>query len=229
MNFFVTGTDTDIGKTFVTAGIACILADKGYKTGVFKPVQTGCAFLENGKLNSPDCDFVKKVNKNILTFSSYQFLEPAAPLIAADLENIEISLEKIKSDYENLKLKSDFVIVEGAGGILVPIKYDFSMKNLAKFLNLPVVIVARPDLGTINHTLLTIETLKSSKIPILGVIISDYPPETKDASIKQAPGIIEKISGEKILGIIPKISQISGDFGEFKTVFQKNLNLDFVF
>lgn len=101
-------------------------------------------------------------------------------------------------------------MVEGAGGIMVPVFQDFLVRDLIKLLNLPLVIVARPNLGTINHTLLTIEAAKKSGIEIIGVVISDYPLNTDDLAIKTAPNMIEELSGVKILGILPEISCTHG-------------------
>lgn len=204
MNIFITGTDTDVGKTFVTAGIAAVMQGLGYKTSVYKPVQSGC-IVENGELIPPDLNFVNFIDSNITVKSSYNLLHPVAPALAAMLENVRINRNDIVRDYRELCKKSDFVIVEGAGGLLVPVYQDFLIRDLVKLLDLPLVIIARPDLGTVNHTLLTIEAAKKQGINVLGVIISNYPKDTDDISIKAAPGLISELSGVKILGILPHI------------------------
>jgi dethiobiotin synthetase len=207
MNIFITGTDTNIGKTVVTAGIAALMQSLGYTVGVYKPVQTG-ATVEGGVLRSPDIDFVKSIDKNIKTFVGYCLEEPAAPYLAASLEKIKINKNKFKNDYELMSKRCDILLMEGAGGILVPITHDFTMRDLAKFLNLPVIIVAGPYLGTINHTLLTIEAVKKVNLELIGVIISGYPENTHDISLKTAPDIISKFSHVEILGILPEIKEI---------------------
>jgi len=227
MNIFITGTDTDAGKTVVTAGLAASLKSCGYCVGVFKPIQTG-SYKVNNELVSPDLEFTKTIDSGILTHASYNFKEPVAPSLAADLEGVEINIDKIIEDYKILEKKCDFVIVEGAGGLLTPIKGRFLMRNLAIILDLPLLIVAKPDLGTINHTLLTIEAAKTKNIKILGIIISNYPLDTDDIAIKNAPKLIEKISGEKILGILPKIENLSKNPAVLKDVFLKHINLDFI-
>lgn len=224
MNIFITGTDTDVGKTIVTAGIASAVKSKGISTGVFKPVQTG-SYQVNNEFLSPDIEFVKSVDSDILTKVSYNFKEPVAPSLAASLEGVEINPCKIKEDYENFKKICDFVIVEGAGGLLTPIKEDFSMRDSVKYLNLPLIIVARPNLGTINHTLLTIEAAKSKNIKIIGIIISGYPSETKDLAIKNAPEMIERLSGEKIIGILPKIENLKENPTILKEYALNNIDL----
>jgi len=227
MNIFITGTDTDVGKTVVTAGLASAVRSLGYSVGVFKPVQTG-SFKKNNKLISPDLEFVKSVDDSILTYALYNFKEPAAPSLAADLEGINIDIDKIVEDYKELGKKCDFVIVEGAGGLLTPIKDSFSMRDLIKILDLSLIIVARPDLGTINHTLLTIEAAKNKNIKIAGIIISNYPSETENAAIRNAPAMIKELSGEKILGILPKIEDLNNNPVVLKDLFLKHINIDFI-
>ena len=222
MNIFITGTDTDVGKTIVTAGLAATIKSRGYSGGVFKPIQTGAHCI------SPDIDFVKSVDSEILTHASYNFKEPVAPALAAILDGVEIDIDKIIQDYKELKKKCDFVLVEGAGGLLVPVKGKYLMRNLTKTLDLPLLIVARPDLGTINHTLLTIEAAKSQNIKIAGIVISNYPFEAENFAIKNAPDMIKEISGEKILGILPKIESLHNNPVVLKEVFLKHINLDFI-
>lgn len=201
MNIFVTATDTDVGKTIVTAGLAAIMQSLGYKVGVLKPLQSGA--ISQGKfLVSPDLAFVKKIDPYISTVASYILKEPAAPYLAAELENVNIDLDVILRDYSLLNQKSDTVIVEGSGGLMVPVSPDVLMYDVAKKLNLPILIVTRPDLGTINHTLLTINQAKEVGLKIVGVVINKYPDGTDDASIRNVPRFIEEYSDAKILGII---------------------------
>ncbi len=204
MNIFITGTDTDVGKTVVTAGLAAYFQNKGKKTAVFKPVQSG-AETEQGKLVAPDLKFVEKINPNVSTLATYNLKHPVAPSLAAELENVKISTDKILKDYSTLASQHDVVLIEGAGGIMAPIYRDSLVIDLIKKINVPLLIVARPNLGTINHTLLTINAAKQYNIRVLGLIVSNYPQATDDIAIKTAPGIIEDLSGIKVLGCIPSI------------------------
>lgn len=201
MNIFITATDTDVGKTIVTAGLAAIMQSLGYKAGVLKPLQSG-AIDQGSFLISPDLAFVKKIDPYISTLASYVLKAPTAPYIAAELENVEIDLDIILRDYSLLNQKCDTVIVEGSGGLMVPVSPDVLMYDVVKKLNLPIVIVARPDLGTINHTLLTINQAKQVGLKLAGVIINKYPEGTDDVAIKNVPRLIEEYSDAKILGII---------------------------
>jgi len=231
MNIFITGTDTGIGKTMVTAGIAAVMQGLGYKTSVYKPVQSGC-ILEEDKLIPPDLNFVNFIDSNITVGSTYNLMHPVAPALAAMLENVRINKNDIVRDYKELCKRSDFVLVEGAGGLLVPVYQDFLICDLIKLLDLSLVIVARPDLGTINHTLLTIESAKNRGINVSGVIISNYPKDTDDISIKAAPGMINELSGVKILGILPHIDLEETDSGFPDQLIEEvinNINIQKIF
>ncbi len=230
MNIFITGTDTDVGKTVVTAGISAVMQSLGYNMGVFKPVQSG-AIDQNGFLISPDIQFVKRIDPNIKTRCSYNLKEPVAPSIAARLENIKIDKKVLIHDYDILNESCDLTVVEGAGGLLVPLFQDFLISDLIKELNLPLVIVARPDLGTINHTLLTINNAKNLGLQIAGVIINNYPAGTNDIGIKTAPKIIQKLSDCEILGIIPKLGDSFGNISpeNLLDAVINNINLEKLF
>ena len=204
MHIFVTGTDTDAGKTVVTAGIAAVMQSLGYQAGVYKPFQSG-AIERNGFYISPDLAFVKKMDFYIETLCTYILKEPAAPFIAAELEHINIDMENITKDFNLIKRKCETVLVEGAGGLLVPVSQKETIADVIKLLDIPAVIVARPDLGTVNHTLLTINQAELAGIKIAGVIINKYPEDKDDVAIKTAPRLIEDYSNAKILGIMPEI------------------------
>lgn len=214
MDIFITGTDTDIGKTFVTAGLSAVMQSLGYDMGVYKPVQSGAEVQEEERL-SPDIEFVKKIDPNIRTKCSYNFIEPVAPSLAAQVEKKQVRKEIIENDYAELKSKSDILITEGAGGLLVPVAKNLMISDIAKFLELPILIVARPDLGTINHTLLTINVAKSLGLKVIGVVINKYP-QNPNLAIKHAARLITEYSDTKVLGVIPKINMDSNNplFGE---------------
>ena len=207
MQLFVTGTDTDVGKTVVTAGLAAVMQSLGYKSGVYKPFQSG-AEEKNGFLISPDLSYVKKLDFYIETLCTYLLKAPTAPYIAAELENVNINLSAVAREYQSLKQTCDVVLVEGAGGLLVPVTKDALMIDAAKMLDLPLLIVARPNLGTINHTLLTINQAKIAGLDIAGVVINRYPQDTDDIAIKTAPRLIEEYTDVNILGIVPDIGDL---------------------
>lgn len=229
MNIFITGTDTDVGKTIVTAGLAAVMQSLGYQTGIYKPVQTGCV-VKNGSLVAPDLEFIKNIDPNIITKSTYNFKEPIAPALAAEMEGVKISRQAFVNDYNELRNKCEFVIVEGAGGILCPITNDFFIKDLAKLLDTPMVVVTKPSLGTVNHTLLTLQAARAAKIDVRGVIISNYDKNAEDISEKNAPWMISRYSNERILGTLPNVVE-NGKLNPERLISEilKNLNLQMIF
>ncbi len=229
MQVFVTGTDTDVGKTVVTAGLAAVMQSLGYKVGVYKPFQSG-AVEQNGFLKSPDLSYVKKMDFYVETMSTYLLKAPTAPLVAAQIENIEIDIQNVQNDFLRLKEYCEFTIVEGAGGIMVPITEDKLMIDIIKMLNIPIVIVTRPDLGTINHTLLTVNQAKAYGLNIVGIIINKYPKTTQDVAIKTAPILIEEFSGVKVLGVVPEIKNLDTlNPGELINIMINNIDIESVF
>lgn len=170
--YFVLGTDTGIGKTYVSA-----LLYKGIKKAggsYYKPIQSG-AFQMLGGLISPDVEFVCKCNNipydNAMT--TYLLKAEVSPHLAAEIDQLEIEKEKIIAHWESLKEKHSIVIVEGAGGLYVPIVRDsFYMYDLIKMLDIPVIIVSGNRVGTINHTMMTVNSLKSMGLKIQGFIFN---------------------------------------------------------
>lgn len=229
MQLFVTGTDTDVGKTVVTAGLAAVMQSLGYKSGVYKPFQSG-AEVKNGFLISPDLSYVKKLDFYIETLCTYLLKAPTAPYIAAELDNVNINLSAVAREYQSLKQTCDVVLVEGAGGLLVPVTKDALMIDAAKMLDLPLLIVARPNLGTINHTLLTINQAKIAGLDIAGVVINRYPQDTDDIAIKTAPRLIEEYTDVSILGIIPDIADFDNvKPGALINVFVNSVDIEKIF
>ena len=206
LNIFVTGTDSNVGKTFITAGLAATMQSLGYSTCVYKPIQTGA--LGNGFLQSPDLAFVKNIDPYIKTYSSYLLKSAANPSIAAETENITIDKNLIKNDYEQICKEHDCIITEGTGGIMTPLAPEYLVSDMIKTLNLPIVIIVKPDSGTVNQTLLTINQAVSKGLNVRGVIINNFPENTKDINIKTAPRLIEEYSDAKVLGIIRTFSNM---------------------
>lgn len=201
LNIFVTGTDINVGKTLITAGLAATMQSLGYSTCVYKPVQTG-AVEKSGFIQSPDLAFVKNIDPYIKTFSSYLIKTLAIPVIAAEFDDVEIEKSFIKKDYENICTDFDCVITEGTGGVMTPLAPDFMVSDLIKELNIPAVIVIKPDLSTVNQTLLTINHLQSKKVNVRGVIINNFSDAMNNPDIKSIPRLVEEYSDTKILGIV---------------------------
>lgn len=203
---FVIGTDTDVGKTFVTAGIVEVLRKNNYNACSFKPVQSGGIFRDK-KLVPGDVEFVKEVtqiHEDNSMMNSYCLKEAVSPHLAAEMESIKINKHKILNDYEKLKQKYDYIVIEGAGGIIVPlIRDEYYVYDLIKDLDASVVIIARAGVGTINHTALTVNFIKSMKIDIKGLIINGYNNNFyEDDNIE----VIKKITGLEVISVLNKVS-----------------------
>ena len=201
LNVFVTGTDTHVGKTFITTGLAATMQSLGYSTCVYKPVQTG-ASGKHGFLQSSDLVFVKTIDPYVKTFSSYLFKEKTSPVVAAESEKRIIDKVVIKKDYDSIVKENDCIITEGTGGIMTPLAPHFLVSDMVKVLGIPIVIVMKSDLSTINQTLLTVNHAISKGIKVRGVIINGYCDEVGNIDIKTAPRLIEEYSDAKILGIV---------------------------
>lgn len=225
---FITGTDTDIGKTAVAAGLAGALRLRGYNVGVMKPVQSG-ATLRNGKLYSQDAELMKVAagsQDEDELICPVLLKEALAPSIAAKIEGRSVDLVLILDSYDELNRRHDIVIVEGAGGIAVPVKDNFLISDLTLLLGLPIIIVARPGLGTINHTFLTIEYARKCGIHVIGVIINNYNGGMADET---NPGIISSLTGIPILGIIPHdpiICTECGELGGIVSLVQNHIDIE---
>ncbi len=182
-SIFIAGTSTDIGKTFVTALLVKYLRDKNINAGYFKPVLSGAEIIDN-KLVPGDAKYVcdiAGINVQPQDLVSYTFKTAVSPHLAAQMENTTISLDKIKTDFNNLKSKYDFLVVEGCGGIICQISVqknnEIFLTDIIKSLNLDVILVASSLLGTINSTVLTIEYAKKLNINIKGIIMNFYDKE----------------------------------------------------
>ncbi len=202
---FITGTDTGVGKTFVAEGLLRAFGKMGFNICPMKPVETGCR-IRKGELIPGDALKLMDAagSKEPLDIvNPYRFKFPLAPAVAAGLEGVTIRKRKIFSAYNYLLNKYDITIVEGAGGIMAPVYKKYLFLDLIKDLNLPVIIVSRPGLGTINHTCLTIEAARSKGLNIPGVVINYAAKTKKGLSEKTNPEIIRRLGGAPVLGTVP--------------------------
>ncbi len=169
---FITATDTGVGKTYIASLITGWLSSEmDLEVGVFKPFLTGS---RRDALLLMKAAGIPITLKNLSRVNPCFLKHPLAPFVSAKLENRRININKVIKVFEKNCLKWDFVVVEGAGGLLVPIKRDKFMIDLIKIFNLPVIVVARPSLGTINHTLLSIEALRNRGIKRIAVVVNNY-------------------------------------------------------
>ncbi len=168
--FFVTGTDTGVGKTVVACALVRQLAARGVDVGAMKPIETGVG--EQGPLDALALQAAAGGVDSLDDVCPQRFSLPAAPTVAAIAEARQVEIWAIRRAFERLSARHDCVVVEGAGGLLVPASEEYSMADLARELKLPLLIVARAALGTINHTLLTLEAAVARGLSVAGVVIS---------------------------------------------------------
>ena len=167
---FVTGTDTGVGKTVIACGLARALRQRRVEVGVMKPCETGVG--PKGPEDAAALRAAAGVSDTIEEICPQSFALPAAPSVAAQVEGRVVDLERIRFASKTLAARHDFLLVEGAGGWLVPIAPDFAMADLAAELGYAILVVARASLGTINHTLLTLESIEHRGLPLAGVVVN---------------------------------------------------------
>ena len=224
---FITGTDTGVGKTVVCAALALAFKNKGMDVGISKPIATG-AIRKNKCLMSEDMEFLRKITniKDPLSLvNPYCTDLPLAPNLAFKLRNKIVSISKILDSIKELNKKHDLLLVEGIGGISVPIKDDYLVIDLIKDLDASLIIVSRNGLGTINHTLLTIKEARDRGIDILGVVFNNKG-SNKDISKKTNPEIIRKLGKVDILGYLPKIN--FNKVNDFRKLSSKSINIKLI-
>ncbi len=203
---FVTGTDTEVGKTLIAGAIARHLHAGRRRVGVFKPAASGCRAAATGELVSDDAAFLAacagRPHGGELVCPQ-RFAEPLAPNVAAGRAGTAVDLAAIFAAYRQVADDSECVVVEGVGGLLCPITDDFWVIHLAMLCRLPVVIVARADLGTINHTLLTLHAARSAGLAVAGVIVNRYPRGDAGAAASTNPEQIAARGAVDVLAIVP--------------------------
>lgn len=226
---FITGTDTGVGKTVVSAGLAMALRNRGMRVGVMKPVATGC--FGDGRLVSADAVYLFEAAENEYAplTSPVRFRNPVAPSIASIYEQKEVDLNSIRKAYHELQKHYDYLIVEGIGGMLVPIKKNYLVANMIREMNLPVLIVSHVSLGAINHTLLTVDSALIRGFLIKGIIFNRAPLVNYSLAELTNPRVIHELTGLPVLGTLPDVVDLDVErcrFGNLKAIFEERINID---
>jgi dethiobiotin synthetase len=214
--FFITGTDTGVGKTLITGAIARALSLQGRRVGVMKPFESGCR-RHGDRLVPADALFLRNMagsQDDPALICPYAFERPLAPGIAARLEQAPISLGKILKIFNQLSAQYDIMLVEGAGGVMVPISEEQLIIDVIGLLKLPLIIIARTALGTINHTLLTVREAQRADINVCGIILNKVSPEQDEAEDTN-PEVIQRLSNIPLLGQMPYIPEVKRTNPEF--------------
>jgi len=189
---FVTGTGTEVGKTVVSAVIARMAVTNGQTVKVFKPAVSGLDELADLRGREPTFEDAKMIGDHQLLrlaaespqsddeISPYRFGPAVSPHLAAEISSEEIEVDRIEAAATEAMAECDTFVCEGVGGFLVPITEDYQVRDFAKFLGLPVVIVANPWLGTISDTLLTIESVREAGLQVVSVVMTPWPDSAGD-------------------------------------------------
>jgi dethiobiotin synthetase len=216
---FITATDTGVGKTVITAALARVLREGGRDVGVMKPVATGCVHRREG-LVSEDAEFLAHAAdapEPLEEINPIRLAEPLAPTVAAARQKIELDLTPMWAAWRRLRDAHDVLLIEGIGGILCPVTRKMFVADMAVRFALPVLVVARPNLGTINHTALTVEAAKARGLEVAGIVINRYNRDTEDVAEMTAPDEIQRATGAGVLGLVPDdpaTSVARGEIGE---------------
>lgn len=207
MNFFITATDTDAGKTYVTALLTRAMRREGLKTVAVKPIASG-SFIDTTTLQAA-ADHELSLEEITPVF--YQ--TPLAPLDAAALEEKVFSLEQVVLTIKKLQKKYSSLVVEGVGGWLVPLSPIEVLADLARTLGLPILLVVRNRLGAINHTLLTLESISHHGCTCSGIILNHHPEDQGDLAIEGNRRFFKKLSQEQnhafFLEVFPNQEELS--------------------
>ncbi|MCC7508555.1 MAG: dethiobiotin synthase [Planctomycetes bacterium] len=213
---FITGTDTGVGKTIVSAGLILALKARGLNVGYMKPVESGCQVLD-GEVVASDVRFVREVcgiRDDMDLMCPYRLKAAAAPSIASRLEDIHVDISYIVDQYFQLSLMHEIIVVEGVGGLMVPLNNNEVVTDLILQLGLEAVIVAKPGLGTINHSLLTINMAKMMGISVQGLIVNGFGKDVIGLPERTNPDEIQHFGNVPVLGILPWLKDL--DFNACK-------------
>jgi dethiobiotin synthetase len=222
----ITGTDTGVGKTIVTAVVVTALTANGINTGVMKPIATGTSAGADA-LSDPDwLASVTGVDDPPDLIAPYRLRTAAAPLIAAAREGLAIEPARIIGAFQALSARHDCVVVEGIGGVMVPLTPDLFVADLARQMGLPVLIVARAGLGSINHTLLTLECLRSRGVPILGLIFNHPSPPPSGTDESDTVQTILRVSGLRSFGELPYCEGLPAAWSQHQEKLAGRLAID---
>lgn len=220
---FIAGTDTSVGKSVVTGLLARHLSDSGYSVVTQKWVETGRKGLR-GDVNT-HLSFLGKYPAGLKSYMTsilpYSFSLAASPHIAARIDNKRISPARIKKEMSRLLKKFDFVIVEGTGGLLVPMNRAVLQIDIIKKFKLPLILVSANKLGAINHTLLALEALAGRKIKVLGIILNNVSKGQDPVVLEDNPDIIRRFTKIQFLGVLPNTKDKENLRRTFKPIGEK--------
>lgn len=197
--FFITGTDTGVGKTHVAALLLAEFRRRGLRAGAMKPIACG----RDGRRDAERYAALMNYEQPLQVLNPVYLPHPLAPLVAARLAGRSIRLSIIRAAFARLAAVYDPLLVEGAGGLLVPIRRNYFVGDLARELGLPLIVVARLGLGTINHTLLTVRQAQAMGLTVRGIILNDLAGVRKGLAERTNPQILPRLCGAPLIGVVP--------------------------
>jgi len=219
---FITGTDTGVGKTVIAAALARCLKENGISVGVMKPVETGVAHGETDGSDAARLREAAGIADSSDVVSPYRLQAPLAPLAAARLEGVTIEMERIVSAYERLGVRYPCIVVEGVGGVMVPLTPQLYLRDLIERLGLPALLVGRATIGGVNHALLSLSALRMREIPVLGIVLNHAGPtlesEGERREVDSTSNLMREFADVPVFGPIRYEPQLrdwgSGGLGE---------------
>ena len=224
-SYFVTGTDTGVGKTAITAALVASLRKRGIDVGVMKPIASGTP--QKTGFKSSDVTLLHEAAKvnDVEEMMNPVFLQvPTSPYDATKILNLKIDMKTISERFQHLLKAHQMLLVEGIGGIMTPITKSFFVADMIKEMGLETIIVTRSTLGTLNHTVMTFRMCKEYHIPIKGMIIN-YFDEKGSLAERNAPSTLHEITGVPILGTIPFVKDYQ-KLDAMASIVEKNIDLN---
>ena len=211
-----------MGKSLVAGGLAAVLREEGIDVGVMKPAETGCA-KSDGTFIASDAEFLRfmaDVTDPLESIVPYTFRDPLAPAVAARAESVAIDVDHVSQQFDKLAQKHEFMIVEGAGGLLVPFSASLMVIDLIKLLSLPVLIVGRAHLGTINHTLLTVRCAQDEGLHVKAIVLNNVAGEDAGPALRSNPDVISFHTDVPVLGVVPHLKDVATDVQSKKRIIE---------
>ncbi len=212
---FITATDTGVGKTVVTAALAVSLRKDGYDVGVMKPIETGLPSSANAGSDAARLRAAARSSDMLTEIRPYAFRRPLAPLDAARLEKRTVTLPTIMRAFRTLQSRHEVVVVEGVGGLYVPITSSLDVLDLIYRMKLPTIVVGRVSLGGINHALLTLRALRQRKIPVLALVLNrtvKVGPASAQLQESSTVRLLRQFAGVPVIGPLPYRSTLERNF-----------------
>ncbi|MGZ6506503.1 MAG: dethiobiotin synthase [Tumebacillaceae bacterium] len=215
MSLLITATDTDVGKTLITGGLAYAMRRRGLDVGCWKPMQSGHLLHEE----QGDVCRLKAIGNlpdTLEQIGGFTFAEPLAPRLSAERAGVHLTRQDLLTHYEQARALHEHLLIEGAGGLAVPLTADTTVCQLAQTLQLPLLIVARANLGTVNHTTLTVHYAQAHGLHVAGVVLSGRGRNGADVAEQHNAAYIEEYAGVPVLGSVPWL----GDAPDAATIRQ---------